>query len=66
MHKIIVIWLALLLPPTLFAQTMTDTLWSVPQLDGEIAFRPVSGTFNMTTSSFGFFPGDGWDFFMEE
>nr|NIT55212.1 T9SS type A sorting domain-containing protein [Fodinibius sp.]NIV10181.1 T9SS type A sorting domain-containing protein [Fodinibius sp.]NIY23796.1 T9SS type A sorting domain-containing protein [Fodinibius sp.] len=66
MRKIIILWLALLLPPALFAQTMTDTLWSVPQLDGEIAFRPVSGIFNMTTSSLGFYPGDGWDWFLGE
>lgn len=50
----------------LTAQTLTDTLWSVPQLDGEIAFRPASGIFNMSTSSPNFYPGDGFDFFLYE
>ncbi|NIT56993.1 MAG: T9SS type A sorting domain-containing protein [Aliifodinibius sp.] len=69
MHKTIVLWLALLSPwicNSLAAQTMTDTLWSVPELDGSIGFRPGSGIFSMTTSSSGFFPGDGFDVFLQE
>ncbi|NIT56855.1 MAG: T9SS type A sorting domain-containing protein [Aliifodinibius sp.] len=65
MQKIIVLWLALLPPPALVSQT-TDTLWSVPQLDGTICYRPGSGIYNMSTSSAGFFPGDGFDVILGE
>ncbi|NIR63149.1 MAG: hypothetical protein GWN00_06840, partial [Aliifodinibius sp.] len=66
MHKIIVIWLALLLPPALFGQTMTDTLWSVPQLDGGIDFRPGSGIFTMGTNASEMIPGDAFDVILGE
>lgn len=65
MRKIIVLWLVLL-PPALLAQTMTDTLWSVPQLDGTICYRPGSGIFNMSTSSSALIPGDGFDVILGE
>ncbi|MFQ5583336.1 MAG: acyl-CoA thioesterase, partial [Calditrichia bacterium] len=64
MRKIILLWLALL-PPGLLAQQV-DTLWSVPWLDGGIGYRPISGIFNMSTSSFVFSPGDGWDWILGE
>jgi len=61
-----IIFLILLLSAFLFAQVITDTLWSVPQLDGGISYRPASGIFTMGTNSFGFYPGDGFDLFLQQ
>lgn len=66
MRKIIVLGLSLLLPPGLAAQTFSDTLWSVPQLDGLIAFRPGSGIFNISTNGSSLIAGDGFDWFLQE
>ena len=61
-----IIFLIILVPGFLFAQVITDTLWSVPQLDGEIGYRPYSGTFGMNTGSTFLRAGDGYDPFMME
>lgn len=60
-----IISLLVLTPCILFSQGATDTLWSVPQLDGGIDFRPVSGIFSMSTNSQLFSPGDGYDVLLE-
>ncbi|MFZ0389489.1 MAG: T9SS type A sorting domain-containing protein [Calditrichia bacterium] len=61
-----IIFLILLLSAFLFAQVITDTLWSVPELDGSIGYRPSSGIFSMSTNSFQFIPGDGFDLFLQQ
>lgn len=61
-----IIFLLVLPPCILFSQGATDTLWSVPQLDGTICYRPGSGIFNMSTFSSGFSPGDGFDLILGE
>lgn len=61
-----IIFLLVLTPCILFSQGATDTLWSVPQLDGTICYRPGSGIFNMSTFSSGFSPGDGFDLILGE
>lgn len=60
------IFLILIYPFNLSSQVTTDTLWSVPELDGGIDYRPGSGIFTMSTTSGGFYPGDGFDIFLQE
>lgn len=64
--KTLQLFLLVLLPFGLFAQTLTDTLWSVPQLDGEIGFRPGSGIFNISAHGSSLTAGDGFDWFLQE
>lgn len=53
-------------PCVMFAQVITDTLWSVPSLDGMIAYRPGSGIFNIVNYVNSFDVGDGFDYFFQE
>ncbi len=47
-------------------QVTSDTLWSVPELDGGIDYRPGSGIYTMGTTGSDIGPGDGFDFFNQE
>lgn len=61
-----IFFLIFILPCVVFAQVITDTLWSIPALDGMIAYRPGSGIFNLVNYVSSFDVGDGFDYFLQE
>lgn len=63
--KNIIIFLLVLLPCSLFSQTLTDTLWSVASIDGTISYRPAINLYHLVTSGAAMTIGDGYDVFNE-